>query len=119
MARRLYKAIVGLVVTLAAASELGGHTEDTRHVYVAAKRFCFEPSEITIRKGENVMITVHAKDATHGLVIDALGVATVVRKGRSKDLMVRAEETGTFEGKCAHFCGKGHKTMTLMVYVVE
>jgi cytochrome c oxidase subunit II len=89
------------------------------HIEIVASRFSFAPSEITVKKGDPVTITVHSTDVTHGLVIPALGVRTEVKKGQSEDVNLVAETTGTFQGKCAHFCGKGHGSMTFTVHVVE
>lgn len=110
-------------VTLSAlaftANMLGGQPKSTQHIEVTASRFSFEPSEITVKKGDPVIITVRSTDVTHGLVIEELGVRTEVKKGQAEDLTVVPESTGTFEGKCAHFCGKGHGSMVFTVHVVE
>jgi cytochrome c oxidase subunit II len=116
------KARIG-TITLGAlaltATMLGNTPKVTQHIDVVAGRFSFEPSEITIKKGEPVTITVRSKDVTHGLVIESLGVRTEVKKGQAEDVTLVPEEAGTFEGKCAHFCGKGHGSMTFTVHVVE
>ncbi len=91
----------------------------TRHIQVVAHRFSFEPSEITVKKGEPVTITFQSKDVTHGLVIEDLGVRREIKKGRPQDLTLVPETSGTFEGRCAHFCGKGHASMVFTVHVVE
>jgi cytochrome c oxidase subunit 2 len=116
------KAKIG-TITLGAlaltASLLGSEPASTRHIDVTAGRFSFEPSEITVKKGAPVTITVHSKDVTHGLVIESLGVRTEVKKGQSEDVTLTPGAAGTFEGKCAHFCGKGHGSMVFTVHVVE
>jgi cytochrome c oxidase subunit II len=116
------KAKIG-TITLSAlaltATMLGSEPKGTQHIEVMAGRFSFEPSEITVKKGEAVTITVRSKDVTHGLVIESLGVRTEVKKGQSEDVTLTPETAGTFEGKCAHFCGKGHGSMIFTVHVVE
>jgi cytochrome c oxidase subunit 2 len=101
------------------ATLLGGQPKSAQHIEVTAGRFSFEPNEITVKKGEPVTITVRSKDVTHGLVIEQLGIRTEVKKGQEEGLTVVPEIAGTFEGKCAHFCGKGHASMVLTVHVVE
>jgi cytochrome c oxidase subunit 2 len=88
-------------------------------IEMTAHRFAFEPNEITIKKGEPVILVIHSEDVSHGLVIDDLGVRTEVKKGESAEVRFDPESAGTFEGKCAHFCGKGHGSMTLTVHVTE
>ncbi len=104
------------------ATVLGGQPKTTpsaNHIEVTASRFSFSPNEITVKKGDPVTITVHSSDVTHGLVIPDLGIRTEVKKGQSEDLTLTPEAAGTFQGKCAHFCGKGHGSMTFTVHVVE
>jgi cytochrome c oxidase subunit II len=73
-----------------------------------------------VKKGEQVTITVQSNDVTHGLVIEELGVRTnQIKKGQPEDLTLTPTTIGTFQGKCAHFCGKGHGSMTFTVHVVE
>jgi cytochrome c oxidase subunit 2 len=114
-------AVTAGVLTLT-ATLLGGQPKTTpsaNHVEVTASRFSFSPNEITVKKGDPVTITVHSSDVTHGLVIPDLGIRTEVKKGQSEDLTLTPEAAGTFQGKCAHFCGKGHGSMTFTVHVVE
>jgi cytochrome c oxidase subunit II len=95
-------------------------TDNTKHIEIVASRFSFSPNEITVKKGDPVTITVRSMDVTHGLVIEALGVRTnQIKKGQPEDLTLTPETAGTFQGKCAHFCGKGHGSMTFTVHVVE
>jgi cytochrome c oxidase subunit 2 len=96
-----------------------GQPNSPEHIDVVASRFSFEPSEITVKKGEPVTITFRSKDVTHGLVIEDLGILREIKKGRPTDLTLVPETTGTFEGRCAHFCGKGHASMVFTVHVVE
>ncbi len=88
-------------------------------ISITASRFNFEPKEITVKKGEAVTLVIQSKDVSHGLVIDDLGVRTEIKKGQAASVTFTPETVGTFEGKCAHFCGSGHGSMTLTVHVVE
>jgi cytochrome c oxidase subunit II len=97
----------------------GGATQPPRTISITASRFAFDPHEITIKKGEEVTLAIQSKDVSHGLVIEDLGVRTEVKKGQTTDVKFTPEAVGVFEGKCAHFCGKGHGSMTLTVHVVE
>ena len=91
-----------------------------RTIEMTAQRFAFEPNEITVKKGEPVILVIKSKDVVHGLVIDDLGVRTTdVKKGEGTELKFDPETTGTFEGKCAHFCGKGHGSMKMTVHVTD
>ena len=110
---------ITLSVLTLTATVLGSQPKPAQHVEITASRFSFEPSEITVKKGDPVTITVRSTDVTHGLLIEELGIRTEVKKGQPEDLTVTPATAGTFQGKCAHFCGKGHGSMTFTVHVVE
>jgi cytochrome c oxidase subunit 2 len=115
----ILRAFVASLILLIAAARLPGKSEEPRHINVTASKFSFEPSEITVKKGEPIVLTLSSKDANHGLVIKQLGVRVEVHKGQSVDVPISTNVAGTFEGKCAHFCGKGHGSMIFAVHVVE
>ena len=98
-------------------SAAGDHSGAT--ISITAQRFSFSPNEITVKKGEETTLVIESKDVSHGLLIEALGVRTEIKKGHSAEVTFTPNEAGTFEGKCAHFCGKGHGSMKLTVHVVE
>jgi len=104
----------GMVVSPLAAGDQGPRT-----ITIIAQRFSFEPNEITVKKGEPVTLIIHSKDVSHGLVIEDLGVRTIVKKGQSAEVSFTPDTAGTFLGKCAHFCGSGHGSMTMTVHVTE
>jgi cytochrome c oxidase subunit 2 len=88
-------------------------------INITASRFAFEPNEITVKKGEEVTLVIQSNDVTHGLLVEDLGVRTEVKKGQASTVTFTPETAGTFEGKCAHFCGTGHGSMTFTVQVVD
>jgi cytochrome c oxidase subunit II len=110
-----------LLLSLTLASMAGlDRAQTPRTIEMTAQRFSFEPNEITVKKGQPVILVIKSKDVVHGLVIDDLGVRTTdVKKGEGTELKFDPETAGTFEGKCAHFCGKGHGSMKLTVHVTE
>jgi cytochrome c oxidase subunit 2 len=110
-----------LLVWATLASLAGADRAQTpRTIEMTAERFAFQPNEITVKKGEPVVLLIKSKDVTHGLVIEDFGVRTTdVKKGEATELKFDPETVGTFEGKCAHFCGKGHGLMRLTIHVTE
>jgi cytochrome c oxidase subunit II len=93
--------------------------QPAKTIEITAQRFAFEPGEITLKKGQEVTLVIRSKDISHGLLIEDLGVRTDIKTGESTEVKFTPDAAGTFEGKCAHFCGKGHGSMTLIVHVVE
>jgi cytochrome c oxidase subunit 2 len=117
---KMIRLSVAAAVFFMGVALLEGKTGDTRHIDVVASKFSFEPNEITVKKGESVSLSLRSADVTHGLVIQQLHVRVEeLHKGQSTDVVFSPETTGTFEGKCAHFCGKGHGSMIFTVHVVE
>lgn len=111
------------IAALAAAFVILQHSssgQDAPHrIEVSASRFQFTPSEITVKKGEPVVLAVSAKDADHGLKIEELNVLLHVKKGSTEEATFTPKEAGTFVGQCAVFCGPGHGGMKLTVHVTE
>jgi len=102
-----------------ALSPLAAADQATQTIEITARRFSFAPNEITIKKGQEVTLVIHSADVSHGLVIEDLGVKTEVKKGQTTEVKFTPTAAGTFGGKCAHFCGKGHGSMKLIVHVTE
>lgn len=116
---KIFWAVAFLCGVGLSAPASGRKDTPVKSITITAKRFSFEPNEITIKKGEPVVLVVESADVTHGLKIEAWGLRTEVKKGQSAELSFTPDTAGTFEGKCAHFCGKGHGSMRLTVHVVE
>ncbi|MEK7507779.1 MAG: plastocyanin/azurin family copper-binding protein [Patescibacteria group bacterium] len=76
---------------------------------VNGQNFSFEPSTITVKKGDEVKITLTSGDMMHDLKIDELGVATkILRAGEEDSVEFIADKIGTFE----YYCSVGnHRAM--------
>jgi cytochrome c oxidase subunit 2 len=90
-----------------------------RRIEITAKRFDFTPGEITLKKGEPVVLVLKSADVPHGLRFRELGVAVNAGKGQTGEVTFTPDKTGTFVGHCSVFCGSGHGSMTLTLHVVE
>ena len=84
-----------------------------------AKRFAFEPGEITLHKGETVVLRLSTEDVTHGLYLKPLKIDALIEPGKTSDVTVTPQQTGKFVAICNHFCGAGHGNMHMVVNVVE
>jgi cytochrome c oxidase subunit 2 len=103
----------------AIAVRAGGALDEPKRIEITASKFSYSPSEITLKKGQPVVLVLRTTDVTHGLKIEALGVKSEISKGKDTEIPVTPTQVGQFVGKCAHFCGKGHGSMALQVNVVE
>lgn len=111
--------LIAIAAMAIASTVTAGSVDEARRVEIVASKFSYSPSEITLKKGEPVVLVLRTSDVTHGLKIEALGVRSEISKGRDTEIAVTPMQVGHFVGKCAHFCGKGHGSMTLQVNVVE
>lgn len=109
--------IAGLLVTLVILAYGGDISSNT--IEITAKRYAFVPDQIVVRKGQPVTLVLRSKDVTHGLVVKELGIKAEIPKGKETKVSFTPEQTGTFEGKCSHFCGSGHGMMKFTVVVTE
>lgn len=96
------------------------HAQDApRRIEVTARRFAYDPAEITVKKGQPVVIVLKSADVAHGLRFRDLGLNVTVGKGGTGELSFTPDKTGDFIGHCSVFCGSGHGSMTLTLHVVN
>jgi cytochrome c oxidase subunit 2 len=70
-----------------------------------------------LKKGETVKLVVTSEDVTHGFFLRPLKIDTDLVPGKTEELTVTPQATGTFTAICHHFCGAGHGNMKLTVVV--
>ena len=97
---------------------VGAQTEP-RRIEITAKRFTYDPGDITVKKGEPVTLVVKSLDVPHGLKFRELNVEVKAGKGKTGEVQFTPEKTGDFVGHCSVFCGVGHGSMHLTLHVVE
>lgn len=88
-------------------------------IEITAKRFAFTPDNITLKKGEPVVLRLTSEDVTHGFFVRALKVDELITPGKPVEVKVNPQTAGTFTVICHHFCGAGHGNMKMTVTVVE
>ncbi len=90
-----------------------------RRIEITAKRFAFDPGEITLKKGQPVVLVLKSMDTTHGLRFRELNLNVKIDKGGTAELAFTPDKTGDFVGHCSVFCGSGHGGMALTLHVVD
>ena len=113
---------------IAAAAHVPQSDTNTKVIEVSAKKYEFSPAEIRVAKGTHVELKVHSVDDTHGLKLDVYPEGAKdkgapglvfdhpdqngkVSKGTDEVLDFVAQTPGTYDFKCAKFCGFGHDKM--------
>jgi cytochrome c oxidase subunit 2 len=114
------KLLAGPVVVVSfALSGFASAPDAPKRIDVLVKRFAYEPAEITIKKGEPVILELTTQDVSHGLKFKELNLNTKIEKGKTAELSFTPTKTGDFVGHCSVFCGSGHGSMTLIVHVTD
>jgi cytochrome c oxidase subunit 2 len=90
-----------------------------RRIDVSVKRFTYTPAEITLKKGEPVVLVLTTEDVAHGLKFKELNLNSKFEKGKPAELAFTPDKVGDFVGHCSVFCGSGHGSMTLTLHVTE
>ncbi len=86
---------------------------------VTASKYKFEPSRIEVNQGDHVKIVLHSSDTTHGFAIKEFKVEVEIPKGGAPvTVEFVADQVGTFDFHCSHFCGLGHRKMKGQLVVV-
>jgi cytochrome c oxidase subunit 2 len=111
-------AIIVILVALSAAAQLGTAQEPApRVVEITAKRFEFNPKQVTLKRGEKVTIRLVSTDRAHGLLVKPLGVDLDADDGKPGEITITPDAAGTFPAICDHYCGSGHGNMKMTVVV--
>jgi cytochrome c oxidase subunit 2 len=112
-------AVVLLTIACVAGTQAVNAADAPRRIEIAAKRFSYTPGEITLKKGEPVVLVFHSEDVSHGIKFKELNLQTEIGKGAPSELSFTPTTAGDFVGHCSHFCGSGHGSMTLTLHVTE
>lgn len=90
---------------------------EPRVVEIEAKRFEFQPAQITLKAGEPAVLRVHSQDVTHGFYMKSLGIDATIAPGRITEVPVTPRAPGRYSVICDHFCGAGHGNMKMTIVV--
>jgi cytochrome c oxidase subunit 2 len=119
--KQIYLFLLAAALTITGHSAQIARADDAapHRIEITAKRFAFEPGEITLKKGEPVVLVLKSADVAHGLRIRDLNVAVKVDAGGTAQVQFTPQKTGEFIGHCYVFCGSGHGSMTFKLHVVN
>ena len=89
-----------------------------RTIRIVARKFEFEPSEITLALGEPVVLELSAEDVTMGFYAPDFKVDVEIVPGRTTLVRLVPDKAGTYGFTCDVFCGEGHEDMAGRIRVV-
>jgi cytochrome c oxidase subunit 2 len=88
-------------------------------IKITAKRYEYNPSTITMKKGIPVALELTSLDRLHGFSCPGLGIRSDIPPGKVTTLRFVPQKAGTFPFHCDNFCGSGHEGMTGTIIVTE
>ena len=115
--RRGAALLAALVLAVPAAPRAGA--AEPRVIRIVAKRFSYTPSEITLKKGEPVVLELVSEDRVHGFKLPAFNIRTDVRPKDPVRIPLTPDKTGKFTFACDVFCGDGHDDMSGTLIVTD
>jgi cytochrome c oxidase subunit 2 len=116
-ARFLICSVILLISGVFGAAALAAAPEQV--IKITAKKFEYNPREITLKKGVPVILEFTSLDRLHGFNCPELGVRADIKPGKATRVSLNPQKVGDFEFHCDNFCGSGHAGMTGMFHVVE
>lgn len=111
--------LVSVLATVFVAPKVRAQASAPRRILIIAKRFSYDPGEITLKKGQPVVLVLKSADVAHGLRFRDFNVNVKVKAGDTAEVQFTPDKTGDFVGQCSVFCGSGHGSMRLTLHVVE
>lgn len=90
---------------------------NTQEFTITAQKWSFEPSEIKVKQGDQVHLTINSIDVMHGFSLNQYRISEILRLGKTIEVNFVADKTGEFTFFCSVECGQGHGSMkgTLIV----
>lgn len=110
--------LVGVLATMAFVAPAAQAQGAPRQILITARRFSYDPGEITLKKGQPVVLVLKSADVAHGLKFRDFNINIKVKAGGTAEVQFTPGKTGDFVGHCSVFCGSGHGSMTLKMHVV-
>ena len=115
----LLAGVCGIAFATVAPKGNLARADNPKVITITAKKFEFTPSEITLKKGEPVILRLSSSDRVHGFMSKPLKIDTDIPSDTTKDVAVTPDAAGNFTVICDHYCGTGHGNMKMKVTVVE
>ena len=89
-----------------------------RVIAITARKFEFEPAELTLKLGEPVVFELVTEDVHMGFDAAELGLHADIIAGKTARVPFTPAKPGSFEFVCDVFCGSGHEEMSGVIKVL-
>lgn len=115
-----YITVVVLVVIATSISNAYSHSlAAAKIIHIKAKKFEFVPAEITVKKGEPIILELTSQDVRHGFNLPDFNLRADLKPADTVQLKLTPDKTGKFLFTCDVFCGAGHEDMSGVLLVTD
>ena len=88
-------------------------------IRIDAKRFDYTPGELTLKKGEPVILELTSRDVLMGFNLPDFGLRADMVPDKVTRVRFVPDKTGSFTFLCDIFCGSKHEEMNGRLTVIE
>ena len=118
-AKTLRMAAGAAVLGLASAASYVAAQPQEKVIRIDAKRFDYTPGELTLKKGQPVILELTSRDVLMGFNLPDFNLRADIIPDKVTRVRFVPDKTGSFTFLCDIFCGTKHEEMNGRVTVVE
>ena len=89
-----------------------------RIIPMVARKFTYEPAEVTLKLNEPVIFQLTSADVVMGFSVPDFKVRGTIIPGQKTEVAMTPDKVGEFTFLCDVFCGSGHENMEGTLRVV-
>ena len=116
--RALLQAVAAAGLIVATGRVLVLAQAKPRIIPITARKFEYEPAELTLKLNEPVLFQLKSADVVMGFSVPDFGVRGTIIPGQVTEVPMTPTKTGEFIFLCDVFCGTGHENMEGTMRVV-
>ena len=116
--RALLRAMAAAGLIAAAGRVLVLAQAKPRIIPISARKFEYDPAELTLKLNEPVVFQLRSMDVVMGFSVPDFGVRGTILPGQVTEVPMTPTKTGEFIFLCDVFCGSGHENMEGTMHVV-
>ena len=90
-----------------------------RIIPITARKFTYEPAELTLKLNEPVIFRLTTLDVVMGFSVPDFAVRGTIIPGQTTEVPMTPTKSGEFTFLCDVFCGSGHENMDGTLRVVD
>lgn len=77
-------------------------------INMMSKQWEYDPSEIRVKEGQQILLRIKSTDVPHGFVIEEYRLNVFLTPGEVVEVKFTANKAGEYIYFCNVFCGTGH-----------